>query len=133
MVKHIIYQLLRFSYNKILDYKIKPSLDMTFVVQNIIQAWVNAQKPNSWILQSDQGFHYTNPSYKTLCDELKIKISMSRRGNSCDNGATESWFGTMKTEFLYQIPRKNRTIEWIQDNLPKYIYFIITTIDLKSN
>ncbi|WP_252319432.1 IS3 family transposase [Spiroplasma endosymbiont of Lariophagus distinguendus] len=29
----------------------------------------------------------------------------------------------MKTEFLYQIPRKNRTIEWIQDNLPKYIYF----------
>ncbi|BDT02913.1 hypothetical protein [Spiroplasma ixodetis] len=29
---------------------------------------------------------------------------MSRRGNSCDNGATETWFGTMKTEFLYQIP-----------------------------
>ncbi|WP_425376961.1 IS3 family transposase [Spiroplasma endosymbiont of Aleiodes alternator] len=112
-----------FHNNEILDYKISASLDMTFVVQNIIQAWVNAQKPTSWILQSDQGFHYTNPSYKILCDELKIKISMSRRGNSCDNGATETWFGTMKTEFLYQIPRKNRTIEWIQDNLPKYIYF----------
>ncbi|WP_339049376.1 IS3 family transposase [Spiroplasma endosymbiont of Colias croceus] len=112
-----------FHNNEILDYKISASLDMTFVVQNIIQAWVNAQKPTSWILQSDQGFHYTNPSYKTLCDELKIKISMSRRGNSCDNGATESWFGTMKTEFLYQILRKNRTIEWIKENLPKYIYF----------
>ncbi len=48
---------------------------------------------------------------------------MSRRGNYPDNGATESWFGTMKTEFLYQIPRKKRTIEWIKENLPKYIYF----------
>ncbi|WP_252320053.1 hypothetical protein [Spiroplasma endosymbiont of Lariophagus distinguendus] len=46
---------------------------------------------------------------------------MSRRGNSCDNGATETWFGINETEFLYQIPRKNRTIEWIQDNLPKYL------------
>lgn len=109
-----------FHNNEILDYKISASLDMTFVVQNIIQSWVNAEKPNSWILQSDQGFHYTNPSYKTLCDKLKIKISMSRRGNSCDNGTTESWFWTMKTEFLYQIPIKNRTIEWIKENLPKY-------------
>ncbi|WP_342277262.1 IS3 family transposase [Spiroplasma endosymbiont of Nebria brevicollis] len=50
-------------------------------------------------------------------------MSMSRRGNYPDNGATESWFGTMKTEFLYQIPRKKRTIEWIKENLPKYIYF----------
>ncbi|WP_425377376.1 hypothetical protein [Spiroplasma endosymbiont of Aleiodes alternator] len=62
-----------FHNNEILDYKISASLDMTFVVQNIIQAWVNAQKPTSWILQSDQGFHYTNPSYKILCDELKNK------------------------------------------------------------
>lgn len=112
-----------FHNNEILDFKISSSLDMTFVIQNVIQSWINAGKPRTWILQSDQGFHYTNPSYKTLCDELGIKISMSRRGNSCDNGPTESWFGTMKTEFLYQIPRKNRNIEWIKENLPKYIYF----------
>ncbi len=112
-----------FHNNEILDYKISSSLDMSFVTKNIIQAWVNVGKYKTWILQSDQGFHYTNPSYKTLCDTLGIKISMSRRGNSPDNGATESWFGTMKTEFLYQIPRKKRTIEWIKENLPKYIYF----------
>ncbi|WP_252320459.1 hypothetical protein [Spiroplasma endosymbiont of Lariophagus distinguendus] len=35
---------------------------------------------------------------------IKNKISMSE-GNSCDNGTTESWFGTMK-QILYQIPRK---------------------------
>ncbi len=48
---------------------------------------------------------------------------MSRRGNSPDNGATESWFAIMKTEFLYLIPRKNRTTEWIKEHLPKYIEF----------
>ncbi|WP_252319621.1 hypothetical protein [Spiroplasma endosymbiont of Lariophagus distinguendus] len=40
---------------------------MTFVVQNIIQAWVNAQKPNSWILHNcDQGFLIIQTSYKIL-------------------------------------------------------------------
>jgi len=81
---------------------------MTFIIQNVIQAWINAGKPTTWILQSDQGFHYTNPSYKILCDTLDIKISMSRRGNSPDNGATESWFRTMKTEFLYQVAKKTK-------------------------
>ncbi|WP_342256500.1 IS3 family transposase [Spiroplasma endosymbiont of Poecilobothrus nobilitatus] len=48
---------------------------------------------------------------------------MSRRGNSYDNVHTESWFGTMKTEFLYHFTRRKRNAEWIKENLPKYIYF----------
>lgn len=53
-----------FHNNEILDFKISSILDMTFVIQNVIQSWINAGKPRTWILQSDQGFHYTNPSYK---------------------------------------------------------------------
>ncbi len=114
-----------FHNNEILDYKISANLSLDFVFKNIIQAWVNAGKPKTWILHSEQGFHYTNQFYKLLCERLGIKISMSRRGNSPDNGATESWFAIMKTEFLYLIPRKNRTTEWIKEHLPKYVYRIL--------
>ncbi len=112
-----------FHNNEILDYQLSSNLNLEFVFKNIIQAWVKTGKPKTWILQSDQGFHYTNQSYKFLCEKLGIKISMSRRGNSPDNGATESWFGTMKTEFLNLVPRKRRTTEWIKNNLSKYIEF----------
>lgn len=112
-----------FHNNEILDYKISTNLSMNFVLKNIIQAWVNAGKPKKWILQSDQGFHYTNTLYQKLCNYLGITISMSRRGNSIDNAHTESWFGTMKTEFLYQLSRTKRTGKWVCENLPNYINF----------
>lgn len=112
-----------FHNNEILDYKLSSNLNLEFVFKNIVQAWVNAGQPKTWILQSDQGFHYTNESYKLLCEKLGIKISMSRRGCSPDNGSTESWFGTMKTEFFNLICRKDRNYQWIKDNLAKYIEF----------
>lgn len=112
-----------FHNNEILDYQLSSNLNLEFVLKNITQAWNKVGQPKTWVLQSDQGFHYTNQSYKLLCDKLGIKISMSRRGSSPDNGATESWFGTMKTEFLNSVLRKNRTGEWIKDNLSKYIEF----------
>ncbi|AGM25244.1 IS3 family transposase [Spiroplasma chrysopicola] len=112
-----------FHTNEILDYQISNNLEKEFVFRNIINSWVKAGKPSTWVLQSDQGFHYTNSDYEKLCNYLGITISMSRRGNSYDNAHTESWFGTMKTEFLYHIKRKKRTAKWIIENLPKYIYF----------
>ncbi|WP_368487226.1 IS3 family transposase [Spiroplasma sp. DGKH1] len=112
-----------FHTNEILDYQINNNLNKEFVFKNIINAWVKAGKPKTWMLQSDQGFHYTNSEYEKLCSYLGITISMSRRGNSYDNAHTESWFGTMKSEFLYQLTRRKRTVAWIKENLPKYIYF----------
>ncbi|WP_338956366.1 hypothetical protein [Spiroplasma endosymbiont of Polydrusus cervinus] len=44
---------------------------------------------------------------------------MSRRGSSPDNGHTESWFGTFKTEFFETLKRIFRNKEYI------YIYIYI--------
>ncbi|WFG96308.1 hypothetical protein M0C40_09585 [Spiroplasma citri] len=49
-----------FHNNQILDYQISNNLGTNFVLKNIINAWIKAGKPKTWILQSDQGFHYTN-------------------------------------------------------------------------
>jgi len=49
-------------------------------------------------MQSDQGFHYTHPSYSKQLQKLGCIQSMSRRGNCLDNAPTESFFGHLKDE-----------------------------------
>lgn len=54
------------------------------------------------LIHSDQGFHYTNPSYIELVKELKMIQSMSSKGKCIDNAPIESFFGHMKDELEYK-------------------------------
>ena len=52
------------------------------------------------ILHSDQGTQYTSSRYKEYIDELPIEASMSRPGNPIDNSSMESFFSSLKSEWL---------------------------------
>ncbi len=54
------------------------------------------------MIHSDQGFHYTNPSYIEIVKELNMVQSMSGKGNCIDNAPIESFFGHLKDELDYQ-------------------------------
>ena len=54
------------------------------------------------MIHSDQGFHYTNPTYIKIVKELKMIQSMSGKGKSIDNAPIESFFGHMKDELDYE-------------------------------
>ena len=54
------------------------------------------------MIHSDQGFHYTNPTYIEIVKELKMIQSMSAKGKCIDNAPIESFFGHMKDELDYQ-------------------------------
>lgn len=47
-------------------------------------------------IHSDQGSHYTSPTYQALLKRQGIGQSMSRRGNCWDNAPQESFFGHLK-------------------------------------
>ena len=47
--------------------------------------------------------------------------SMSRKGNSIDNGLMECFFGLMKSEMYYGQERKYKTIELLVDAIDEYI------------
>ncbi|NRQ72318.1 IS3 family transposase, partial [Bacillus cereus] len=49
-------------------------------------------------IHSDQGSHYTSPTYQKLVKKLNLGQSMSRRGNCWDNAPQESFFGHLKDE-----------------------------------
>lgn len=59
------------------------------------------QHPHAMI-HSDQGFHFTNPSFIEKVKLLKMLQSMSRKANCIDNAPVESFFGHFKDEVDYQ-------------------------------
>ena len=82
------------------------------------------------MVHSDQGWHYRMPNYKAALRERDMVQSMSRKGNCHDNAAMESFFGVLKTEFIY--PNKFTSIEDLQARLSEYIrYYNNDRIKLK--
>ncbi|MCA1065880.1 IS3 family transposase, partial [Rossellomorea aquimaris] len=47
-------------------------------------------------IHSDQGSHYTSPTYQKLVKKFRLGQSMSRKGNCWDNAPQESFFGHFK-------------------------------------
>lgn len=54
------------------------------------------------IHHTDRGSQYCAHDYQKLVKQHQMKASMSRRGNCYDNAPMESFWGTLKTELVYQ-------------------------------
>ena len=72
------------------------------------------------MIHSDQGFHYTNPSYIDMVRELKMIQSMSAKGNCIDNAPIESFFGHMKDELDYKSCRSFEELRLTIDEYMRY-------------
>lgn len=59
---------------------------------------------NGCIIHSDRGSTYASKDYQDLLDKNNIICSMSRKGDCWDNAAMESFFGKLKTEWLFKKP-----------------------------
>ncbi|MNN66095.1 Integrase core domain protein [compost metagenome] len=71
-------------------------------------------------IHSDQGSHYTSPTYQKLLKQKGLGQSMSRRGNCWDNAPQESFFGHMKD---HVDSRGCITFEELQDEIDRYIQY----------
>jgi putative transposase len=60
------------------------------------------------VLHSDRGGPYLSTDYQDLLDRHGIICSMSRPGNCLDNAVAESFFHTLKTEWLYHYRFRTR-------------------------
>ena len=49
--------------------------------------------------------------------------SMSRKGNSLDNGLMECFFGILKSEMFYEQEEKYKTLEELKEAIENYIYY----------
>lgn len=71
-------------------------------------------------IHSDQGVHYTSPTYQSLLKKNGLGQSMSRRGNCWDNAPQESFFGHLKDLVDNQSCKTFQEIKIKIDNYIKY-------------
>jgi len=74
-----------------------------------LQNALRARRPApGLVLHSDRGGPYLSTDYQDLLDRHGVVCSMSRPGNCLDNAVAESFFHTLKTEWLYHYRFRTR-------------------------
>ncbi|WP_438833045.1 IS3 family transposase [Streptococcus pluranimalium] len=61
--------------------------------------------------------------YHRFLDSKGIQPSMSRKGNSPDNGMMESFFGILKSEMFYGFERLYQSLDELEQAITDYIFY----------
>ena len=85
----------------IVSYNVSLSPNSNQIIDMLDKAFKDNSNINNLIVHSDQGWQYQHSFYTKRLEEKNIIQSMSRKGNSLDNGLMESFFGIMKSEMFY--------------------------------
>lgn len=71
------------------------------------------------LYHSDRGAQYCAHTYQAQLRHMGLRVSMSRRGNCYDNAPMESFWGTLKNEFVHH--RRYETREQARQEIMEYI------------
>lgn len=111
------------GYNsEIIAYDVSESPNLKQTQEMLKQAFSQSYYQNT-ILHSDQGWQYQHNSYHHFLESKSIKASMSRKGNSPDNGMMESFFGVIKTEMFYGNEEQFKSLAQLKIAIENYINY----------
>ena len=86
---------------KIVGWATSDSLKTSLVKEALQQALANRRPAAGLLHHSDRGSQYASSSYRGLLRSRHMRCSMSGRGHCYDNAAMESFWSTLKTEWLH--------------------------------
>lgn len=86
---------------KIIGWSMSERIQESLVVDALKMALLRRKIGENVLLHSDRGSQYASDKYQQLLRDNRIRCSMSRKGDCWDNAATESFFHTLKTEWVY--------------------------------
>ena len=92
-------------------------------INNMLNKAFDGRSLEGLIFHSDQGWQYQHQSYQQRLKNKGIKQSMSRKGNSMDNGMMENFFGLLKTEMFYDQEDKYKNIDELIVAIDDYINY----------
>ena len=87
---------------KVIGYAMKDNLRTELVLDALRMATGRGRKlaGELW-LHSDRGVQFSSEAFREVLSLAGITQSMSRKGDCWDNAPCESWFGKLKTEWIY--------------------------------
>ena len=106
--------------SEIIAYNLSTSPNLEQVKTMLEQAFTEKHYKNT-ILHSDQGWQYQHDSYHQFLESKGIQASMSRKGNSPDNGMMGSFFGILKSEMFYGYEKSFQSLKQLEQAIVDYI------------
>ncbi|WP_150533083.1 IS3 family transposase [Streptococcus pneumoniae] len=106
--------------SEIIAYNLSCSPNLEQVKTMLEQAFTEKYYANT-ILHSDQGWQYQHDFYHRFLESKGIQASMSRKGNSPDNGMMESFFGILKSEMFYGYEKSFQSLKQLEQAIVDYI------------
>ena len=107
-------------YNReIIGYAVSKNIDSELTCRALRNAIKRTGSPKELIFHSDRGSQYRSQKYQKILDENNIRGSMSKAGCPYDNSAMESFFASMKKEYVSR--KEYATMEAVEKHLFYYI------------
>ena len=108
--------------SEIIAYNLSTTPNLEQMKMMLEQAFTEEYYENT-ILHSDQGWQYQHDSYHRFLESKGIQASMSRKGNSPDNGMMESFFGILKSEMFYGYEKSFQSLKQLEQAIVDYINY----------
>ncbi len=104
---------------RIVGWAMSEHIDASLVVSAMAMA-LSQRRPEVGLLHhSDRGSQYASDVFQKLLQDNSIVCSMSRKGDCWDNACMESFFGSLKTEWISA--KKYKTRDEAEKDIFKYI------------
>lgn len=101
------------------------------LVENALRMALYQRQPGKGLLHhSDRGVQYASHQIRDILIANHIQVSMSGKGNCYDNAVIESFWGTMKNEWVHH--QKYRTRSQARTDIFSYIEGFYNTVRLHS-
>jgi len=94
----------------IVGWSVSDRMKKDLVLDTLKKAYKARNPESGLIFHSDRGSQYCAHEVSNFLNENEIVQSMSRKGNCWDNAVSESFFHTLKIEYLYGINIETRKL-----------------------
>lgn len=96
--------ILEIGNKEIIGWSFSDRIDTDAALCALNNALVTRNYPENVIFHTDRGSQFCSERFQNELEDNKFLISLSRKGNCWDNACIESFFKTLKYEWLYRFP-----------------------------
>lgn len=104
---------------RVVGWALGSSVETSLVIEALDMALRQRQPPPGLIFHSDRGCQYTSHTFRRRLEMAAIRQSMSRSGCCYDNAVAESFFHSLKVEWLHGHEIRDR--ETVRTEVFRYI------------
>lgn len=116
---------------KVVGWEMSNRIDADLVERALRMALYQRQPGRGLIHHSDRGSQYASHQIRNLLAANQIQVSMSGKGDCYDNAVMESFFGTLKNEWVHHQRYQSRY--QARSDIFKYIEGFYNTVRLHSS